>query len=320
MATLGTCFGCAARVNKKDRYVSAVGLIDNHVFELPEGPVAHHALKPLTAPRPAADTIKALHDDDSFRDTRHNVHDFPTDFVVDITLPSRLLALTGSDFIQSALASHALPISLESPPPGLQSSTRPELDDAGTNQGCRFRYPQVYAEELSTITDGRHRGGMADGQLGVPLTISLENAGITISQGKSIHIALGNTKGQPEIVAALAEGEAQDPMVTAADKFVGINTQTDRQAAINGGPRYLFEVPRLALPPVATGHSDGLVDCHASIIRRQAQVTHPLVASSVNLDPARSAVFLSKVETHLDSIGKEVSVGFQELSLAECGL
>lgn len=320
MATAGTRLAGLARVTKNNRDIGAVRLIDEHILKLSEGPIAHHSVEPLGGMCPVTDTVEVFHDDDTARDTGHNVHDLAADFVVDVFLPISLFALAGCDLVQSAFAPHALAVCLETTPPILGGLARPELDDARPNQSCRFRNPQVYAEELSTVTDGRRRGGTANGQFGVPFAIAFKDLGVTLSQGEGIHVALGDTEREPEVVTTFAERETQCPTVAIANELVGINTKADRQVAVNGRPGDFLEVFRLAHPPVAAGHADYLVDGHASIVGRQAQVTHLTVAGMVDFDHAGGVVLLGKVEADLDGGGEEVSIGFQKHALALGGL
>jgi len=316
MATLRAHLRRTARIDENDRDVGTVGLVDDHVFELPKRPVADHPVEALGAPCSVADTVERFYDDDPAGDTSHDVHEFAAYLMIDIALPVSLLTFAGSDLVQSAFASHALAVGLESSPPILNSFTRPELDDARPGQSCRFRNPQVHAEELSTVTDGRRVGRIANWQLGVPLAISFKDTGIAISQRESIHIALSDTEGKPEIAATFAEGEAQNPTVAVADKSVGIDTQADGQVVVDGGPGHFLEVFGLAHPPVTTGHADGLVDGHASIISGQAQVSHLPIAGVVNLGPAGSMVLLGKIQPYPNRFGEEALIGFQELLFA----
>lgn len=300
VTTLRTGFRSPARINEDNGNIGTVGLIDKRVFQLPEGPIAHHAIEPLRGVQPITDAIEVLHDDDAAGDARHDVHDLTAQLVVDISLPIPLFAFAGLDPILSALASHALTIGLEPSPPILNGLAGPEFDDAGADQSCRFRNSQVYAEELSTVTDGGRRDGTANGQLGVPFAVALKDTGITMSKGQGIRVALRDTEGEPEVMTSFAKGKAQDPTVAVANELVGIDAQTDRQVAVNGRPGCLFEMFGFAHPPVATGHADDLIDGHASVVGRQAQVTHLLITSMVDFDHAGGVILLGKVKSYLN--------------------
>lgn len=309
-----------ARVNEDNGNIGPVSFVDNHVFKLPESPIAHHPIEPLAASRPVTNTVKAFHDDSTIGNTSHDVNYLSGNLMVDISGPTGFLAFASPDPVQPFLLSHALAIGLKPSPSILDSFARPEFDDAWTDQRCCFRYPQIYAEELSTITDGRHRCRTANRQIGVPFAVSFKDLSVTINQRKSIHIALRHAKREPEILRTLAKREPQDPSVAIMNELVGVDTQADRKVAINSRPRCFLEIFRLAHSPIAASHADNLIDGHASIIRRQTQITHLAVASMVDFVSAGSFVFFSKIKSHLDSSIKKGPIGFKNLAFALGGL
>ncbi len=298
MTTARASLAGLAGINPHDRDPRPFCFVDNHIIQLTESPVVHHAVEPFASPYPAADTIQLLEDDHAAGCICYDIDQFATDFVVYVSLPIPLFALAGPYPVQPALALHPGTVSLETTPSILNDLARPELDDIWPNQRCYLRDPQVHTEELNTITDGRYVSGIADGQLDVPFVIALEDTGITLSEGKSVQIPPWDTEREPNVCAPLACGDTQNPTVTTTKQAVGMTAETDRKVSINSGPRRFPEMSRFLQAPIGMYHALGLAQCHSRIIGRKVKsFTNDVVATVMQSRKAgRTSILVREIQ------------------------
>ena len=181
-----------ARVNEYDRDAKPSGLVLYLIYKVAKGPTGYHAVEPLGAVNAVADTIQSLQDNHRARVLCGKAHNLVADFVIQVSHPTRFLALLVLYQISTAMPLVAPPqvSKMLSPVTGFPAVK--EHRAVWGYDSCVSHHAQVNTNECGfTGTSGRCLGD-ANGQHDIPLTASLEQLGVASGKGHVLPITRGN--------------------------------------------------------------------------------------------------------------------------------
>ena len=312
MTTSETRLAGVTRVNKHHRDVKPSSFVLDFAHQVAERPACHHAVEAFASTGAIANAVQSLKHNDRVLVLRGDVPDLAADLMVQVGHPAAFFAAlvfhpvnTPMMLVPSAHVGKVL-----APVAGrlaIKENQAIRCGDSGMSHDA-----QINADERGFTATGGRRVGDANRQHHVPVAVSLKEFGVTVRQLNCLSIMGWNLQGEPDVLVPLAGRDTQHEAVVVSDHGVGIDPQANPLRSTDFGEG--GSLPRFSQAIERAGQRYRSIDGHTGIIAWQTKLlSGGSVYNFVQLGSAAGLMFLSRIQTILDSLAKRLDCVFKPL-------